>query len=140
MSSQKEKKDTTSLLHVSSKCATRQTRSMNKLGSQKIKYMTKSMQWLFEFLVVLSEDKRNYHETKTIPTNSTGKTEHFFAIVTFLSGADITALGVICWVLLNHHKLVSLSTYTLHFLNKISILIRSNVNYSIAHKISSARN
>lgn len=30
------------------------------------------------------------------PTNSTGKTEHFFAIVTFSSGANITAFGVMC--------------------------------------------
>lgn len=45
------------------------------------------------------------------PTNSTGKIEHFFAIVTFLSGEDTTAFEIICWVLLNHHKLVSLSTW-----------------------------
>lgn len=44
------------------------------------------------------------------PTNSTGKTAHFFAMVTFLSGADTTAFGVMCRVFSNHHKLVSLRT------------------------------
>lgn len=52
-------------------------------------------------------------QCRNSPTNSTGKTEHFFAIVTFLSGADTTALDVICRVWLNHHKLVSLRTWRL---------------------------
>lgn len=34
--------------------------------------------------------------SKNSPTNSTGKTEHFLAIVTFLSGAETTAFGVMC--------------------------------------------
>lgn len=45
------------------------------------------------------------------PTNSTGKTQHFFAMVTFLSGEDTTAFGIMCWVWLNHQRLVSLSTW-----------------------------
>lgn len=36
------------------------------------------------------------HKKETSPTNSTGNTEHFFAMVTFLSGAAITAFGTIC--------------------------------------------
>ena len=44
------------------------------------------------------------------PTNSIGNTEHFFATVTFGSGADTTALEVICFVFSNHHKLVWLRT------------------------------
>lgn len=45
-----------------------------------------------------------------IPTNSTGKTEHFLAIVTLGSGATTSELPVMCLVLLNHQTLVSFNT------------------------------
>lgn len=65
---------------------------------------------LFKYTTIDRQKNNNFVSAMNSPTNSTGKTEHFFAIVTFLSGADTTALETMCFVLSNHHRLVSLRT------------------------------
>lgn len=39
---------------------------------------------------------KSYNQKEISPTNSTGNTEHFLAMVTFLSGEAITAFGAMC--------------------------------------------